>query len=155
MKYWLVAFAVAALIPAAAPAVEVVGVANPTLRSVPLTLTAGGKRLHYTVEVAATPLEQNRGLMFRTHMARNHGMIFPFVPPRTASFWMENTVLPLDLIFIAPDQRVLTIAANATPYSRDLIESGGVVAAVLELNAGAAATIGLKPGDRVDYTLPR
>ncbi len=155
MKYWLVAFAVAALVPGAAPALEVVGVANPALRTVPLTLTVAGKPLHYTVEVAATPLEQNRGLMFRTHMARNHGMIFPFVPPRPASFWMENTVLPLDLIFIAPDQRVLTIAANATPYSRDLIDSGGVVAAVLELNAGVAARIGLKPGDRVDYTLPR
>lgn len=128
-------------------------VANPTLRSVPLTLTARGKLQHYTVEVAATPLEQERGLMFRTTMPRRHGMIFDFVPAKQASFWMENTVLPLDLIFIAPDHRVLSIGADAKPYSRDTIDSGGVVSAVLELNAGEAARIGLRVGDRAGYKL--
>ena len=152
-------FAVAALlligVPARVAALEPPPVANPQLRSVPLALDARGKVHRYTVEVAATALEQSRGLMFRTRMGAHRGMIFPFEPPRTATFWMENTVLPLDLIFIAPDHRVLTIAANAKPYSRDIIDSGGVVAAVLELNVGAAAKIGLQPGDRVDYTLAR
>jgi len=129
--------------------------ANAQLRTVPLTLTARGRARSYTVEVAATALEQDRGLMFRTRMTAHRGMIFPFEPPRTATFWMENTVLPLDLIFIAPDRRVLRIAADARPYSREIIASGGVVAAVLELNAGTAARIGLQPGDRVEYTLGR
>ncbi len=129
--------------------------ANPTLRSVPLSLTARGKTQRYTVEVAATPLEQERGLMFRTTMPRHHGMIFLFDPPKQATFWMENTVLPLDLIFIAPDNRVLSIGANAKPYSRDIIDSGGTVSAVLELNAGEAARIGLQVGDRVGYQLGR
>lgn len=129
--------------------------ANPTLRSVPLTLRARGKIHHYTVEVAATPLEQERGLMFRTTMARHQGMIFLFDPPKQATFWMENTVLPLDLIFIAPDNRVLSIGADAKPFSKDIIDSGGVVGAVLELNAGEAARIGLRVGDRVGYRLGR
>lgn len=119
-----------------------------------LTLEADRGRHKYSVEVAATPEQQERGLMFRTRMAANQGMIFPFAPPRPASFWMENTILPLDIVFIGADSRVLNVAANAKPYSRDLIQSAGVAAAVLELNAGEAARIGLKPGDRVRYTLP-
>ncbi len=130
-------------------------VANPTLRSVPLTLTAHGKVQRYRVEVAATPLEQERGLMFRKTMSRRHGMIFSFDPPKPATFWMVNTVLPLDLIFIAPDHRVLSIGADAKPYSREIIDSGGTVSAVLELNAGEAAHIGLRVGDKVGYTLTR
>ena len=119
-----------------------------------LTLEVERGRQKYSVEVAATPEQQERGLMFRTQMAANQGMIFPFAPPRSASFWMENTILPLDIVFIGADSRVLNVAANAKPYSRDLIQSAGVAAAVLELNAGEAARIGLKPGDRVRYSLP-
>ncbi len=130
-------------------------IANPALHAVPMTLTARGKVQRYIVEVAATSLEQERGLMFRTSMPRRHGMIFPFDPPKQASFWMENTVLPLDLVFIAPDHRVLHIGADAKPYSREIIDSGGIVSAVLELNAGEAARIGLQVGDRVEYALER
>jgi uncharacterized membrane protein (UPF0127 family) len=143
----------------AVPAVAFVGspitAAQPQLVMVPLTLVTATGRHSYQVEVAATPDQQEIGLMFRRAMAANHGMIFPFDPPREANFWMENTILPLDLVFIAADRTVHRIAASAKPYSRDIIESGGMVAAVLELGAGEAARIGLRPGDKVDYKLPR
>ncbi len=128
-------------------------VANPPLRTVALTLTAKGQPRRYTVEVARTEVEQARGLMLRKIMGRGHGMLFPMQPPREASFWMEGTYLPLDIIFIAPDHSVRRIAANAVPFSKTDIPSGGVAAAVLELNAGEAARIGLKAGDAVSYTL--
>ena len=125
-------------------------VANPPLATVPLKLG----RHRYSVELARTPTEQSRGLMQRKSMPRDHGMIFPMQPPREAAFWMEGTILPLDIIFIAPHRRVLTIAADTVPFSRAMIASNGIVAAVLELNAGEAKRIGLHPGARVDYRLP-
>lgn len=127
--------------------------ANPPLQTVALTLTAKGQPRRYTVEVAKTTVEQARGLMLRKVMGRGHGMLFPMAPPREASFWMEGTYLPLDIIFIAPDHSVRRIAANAVPFSKTDIPSGGVTAAVLELNAGEAARIGLKAGDAVSYAL--
>lgn len=140
--------------PATPAAALEITAAQPRLARVPLTLATRGGTHRYTVEVAATPREQELGLMFRTRMGRAEGMIFPFAPPRPASFWMENTVLPLDLVFIGADGRVLNIAADAKPYSRDLIYSQGAAAAVLELIAGEAARVGLQPGDAVGYTLP-
>ncbi len=128
-------------------------VANPPLQTVALTLTAKRQPHRYTVEVARTQVEQARGLMARRKMGRGHGMLFPLAAPREASFWMEGTYLPLDIIFIAPDHSVRRIAANAVPFSKADIPSGGTVAAVLELNAGEAARIGLQPGDAVSYTL--
>ncbi len=141
----------APVVPAAA--LEVIG-AQPTLARIPLTLSTRGGTRRYSVEVAATPLQQELGLMFRTRMGAHEGMIFPFAPPRPASFWMENTILPLDLVFIGANGRVLNIAADAKPYSRDLIWSSGAAAAVLELNAGEAARAGLRAGDAVTYKLP-
>ncbi len=136
---------------AAAPAAEPL-VANPPLPTVTLTLTAMGKPHRYRVEVARTTVEQARGLMLRKTMGRHHGMLFPVpAPPHEVAFWMEGTYLPLDIIFIAPDHSVRRIAANAVPFSRAEIPSEGPAAAVLELNAGEAARIGLKPGDAVTY----
>ncbi len=128
-------------------------VANAPLPTAALTLTAKGQPHRYTVELARTEVEQARGLMLRKTMARERGMLFPMDPPRAAAFWMEGTYLPLDIIFIAPDRTVLHIAADAVPFSRENIPSGGLTAAVLELGAGEAARIGLQPGDRVSYTL--
>lgn len=128
-------------------------IANPALSTIPLTLAAGGEKHQYTVELARTTTEQARGLMLRKTMARDHGMIFPMSPPREASFWMEGTYLPLDIVFIAPDRTVRRIAANAVPFSRADIPSGGTIAAVLELTAGEARRIGLRPGDKVSYSL--
>lgn len=141
--------------PLAAPAVTMLGAtAQPRLATTLLTLVTAGGKHPYRVELARTPEEQARGMMFRTRLARGEGMLFPFDPPREAAFWMENTPLPLDLVFIGTDGRVLNIAARAVPYSRAMIPSRGVAAAVLELNGGEAARIGLKPGDRALYRLP-
>jgi uncharacterized membrane protein (UPF0127 family) len=122
---------------------------NHDLARVPVTFKTAKGRFAYTLEVAATPAQQQCGLMFRKVMQRDVGMDFPVKPARSLSFWMENTILPLDLIFVGPDSRVLSIS-RGVPYSRDLIDSGGIAARVIELNAGEAARIGLKPGDRVE-----
>lgn len=105
----------------------------------------------FRVEVAGTPQEQARGLMFRTSMGDNEGMIFPRDTPRPASFWMKNTVIPLDIIFIGGDNRVLNIAANTTPYSLDPVPSAGPALAILELNGGRAAQLGIKAGALVSW----
>jgi uncharacterized membrane protein (UPF0127 family) len=104
-----------------------------------------------TVEVAATPEQQERGLMFRESMGPDNGMIFPYDPPKQVAFWMHNTVLPLDIIYIGTDHRVLNIAANAVPYSDEPLPSAGLVSAVLELNAGRAAQLGIAPGTEIDW----
>lgn len=121
------------------------------LKVIPLTVHRGERKLSFRVEVAATAQEQAKGLMFRTRMGPDEGMIFPMNPPRGASFWMRNTVIPLDLIFIGPDGRISNIAANAVPYDERPLLSVGVVKAVLELNGGRAAELGIVPGDRVEW----
>lgn len=116
-----------------------------------LTVTSGAKTHKFTVEIAATDEQQARGLMFRNELAPDRGMIFPMDPPRLASFWMKNTLIPLDIIFIAPDGRIANIAANTVPYSLDPVPSKGAVKAVLELAGGRAAELGIRPGDRVTW----
>lgn len=121
------------------------------LAVVPLTVTSKGKVHRFRVEVAATRAEQAQGLMFRTAMGRDEGMIFPMNPPRPAAFWMKNTVIPLDIIFVAPDGRIANIAAQTVPYSEVSLPSMGPVKAVLELNGGQAAELGIGPGDLVQW----
>jgi uncharacterized protein len=119
---------------------------------VPLTIsTARGPR-RFSVEVARTEQEQERGLMFRTALPKDGGMIFPMDPPRPATFWMKNTPLPLDMIFIRADGTIARIAADTVPYSLDLVDSGEPVAAVLEIAGGAAAAAGIEEGDRVSWS---
>ena len=89
--------------------------------------------------------------MFRTAMGADEGMIFPMDPPRGASFWMRNTVLPLDIVFIGTDGRISNIAANAVPYDQTPLSSVGLVKGVLELNGGRAAELGIVPGDKVEW----
>ena len=148
------ALALAAL-PAAAPAYATGSIAagrpQTGLKIVPLTIEAGGKRHAYKVEVAQTDAQQAHGMMFRTKMAPNTGMIFPMDPPRPAGFWMENTLIPLDLLFIGADGRIRNIVSNAVPKSRASLNSAGPVAAVLELAGGEADRIGAKPGDKVSW----
>lgn len=118
---------------------------------VPLTVT-GAKGVHvFQVEVARSFAEQEKGLMFRTFMGADEGMVFIRTPPDRAQFWMKNTVIPLDLVFIGADRRIESIAANAVPYSLRPIPSKGAVVAILELNGGRAAQLGLAPGDKVSW----
>lgn len=121
---------------------------------VPLTVESRGKSHNFAVEVASTEAEQAKGLMFRTEMAANEGMIFPRKAPAPAAFWMRNTVIPLDIIFIGPDRRILNIGANARPYDETPVPSTGPVIAILELNGGRAAELGLAPGDKVSWKEP-
>lgn len=111
--------------------------------------TASGEHT-FTVERAETPQHQARGLMHRRHMKADHGMLFTWPNERNASMWMSNTVIPLDMIFIKKDGRVHRVHANTVPFSETIIEAGALVLRVLELNAGTAARIGLKPGDKVE-----
>jgi uncharacterized membrane protein (UPF0127 family) len=122
-----------------------------------LTVTGATGNHALTVELARTPAEQERGLMFRTDLKPGGGMLFyPYPPdggpPRAANFWMKNTPTPLDIVFIRADGTIARITENTVPYSEAMIPSGEPVAAVLELVGGQAATLGLSEGDKV--TLP-
>lgn len=121
------------------------------LKVIDLTVESGGKKLPFRVELADTPEAQARGLMFRTSLGDNEGMIFPSATPEPRSFWMKNTPLSLDIIFIGVDGRILNIAANTVPYSLDSVRSNGIASGVLELRAGRAAALGIVPGDKVSY----
>ena len=129
-------------------------VAASGLALVPLTITQGTQVHRFTVEVAASPSEQERGLMMRTSLAPDTGMIFPFDPPKFASFWMKDTLIPLDLFFIRADGSIDRIAENAAPESLEPIVSGGEVAAVLELAGGSAARLGLDESAKVSWQKP-
>ena len=118
---------------------------------VPLEIASRNGRHHFTVEVARTSEQQGQGLMFRTSLAADMGMIFPFPQPRMASFWMRNTLIPLDMIFIRADGTIARIAANTAPQSEDSVSSGEPVAAVLEIPGGRAAELGIREGDRVTW----
>lgn len=121
------------------------------LEQVPLSVRTSVATHDFIVEVAATGAQQAKGLMFRTRLAPDRGMIFPFPEDRVASFWMKNTVIPLDIIFIRRDGTIESIAANTTPYSLAPVRSGGPVATVLEIAAGRAAELGIGPGDTVTW----
>lgn len=116
-----------------------------------LTIASGEKTHRFMVEVARTPQQQQTGMMNRNSLAPDRGMLFPYNTPQTVSFWMKNTLIPLDLIFIAPGGKILRIEENAVPYSLDQIPSGGPIEAVLELAGGRSAELKLKPGDQVDW----
>ena len=118
---------------------------------IPLKVT-GAKGAHaFDVELARSFAEQEKGLMFRTYLGADEGMLFLREPPDHASFWMRNTVIPLDIIFIGRDHRILNIAANAVPYDETPLPAAGIAAAVLELNGGRAAQLGIVAGDKVDW----
>ena len=146
--FGLAAFAVAGCAPSAAQAPN--GAATGAHAAlVPLTIKTAKGVVHYHVEVATTGDEQARGLMYRTSLPHHGGMIFPMAPARFASFWMKNTYIPLDIIFIRPDGSIARIAANAVPENLATIDSGEPVSAVLEIIGGGAAANGIVEGDVV------
>jgi uncharacterized membrane protein (UPF0127 family) len=121
------------------------------LSLVPLQIQSGGRTHDFTVEVALTPEQQAQGLMFRESLGPNEGMIFPFPSPRPASFWMKNTLIPLDMIFIRPDGTIGRIAVNTVPRSLEPVAFNEPTAAVLELAGGRSVQLGIKAGDRVSW----
>jgi len=109
-----------------------------------------GSGVHaFSVELATTDEERSRGLMFRKELPEGQGMLFDFFRDQPVSFWMHNTYIPLDMIFIRGDGHILRIAENTEPLSDRLVPSGGPVRAVLEVIAGTARKLGITPGDQV------
>jgi uncharacterized membrane protein (UPF0127 family) len=107
----------------------------------------------FSVEVAATEQEKETGLMYRKELADGKGMLFDFSPEQEVSMWMKNTYIPLDMIFIRADGRILRIAENTEPLSTRIIPSRGLAKGVLEVIAGTAKKYGIEPGDRVGHPL--
>lgn len=107
----------------------------------------------FTVEMATTEQERETGLMFRKELAEGRGMLFDFSPQQHVSMWMKNTFIPLDMIFIRADGRILRIAENTEPQSEKIISSGGLTKGVLEVIGGTARKYGIEPGDKVAHPL--
>jgi uncharacterized protein len=118
---------------------------------VPLTIRSANGTHEFTVEVAATPQQQERGLMFRKSLAGDRGMIFPYSPAQEVAFWMKNTLIPLDIIFIRTDGTIARIT-KAKPMDETPLPSGEPVATVLEIRGGRAAELGIKVGDVASWT---
>ena len=116
-------------------------------------VTVDGRSYAFDVELALSADQQTQGLMFRRVLAADAGMLFDFHRVRPVSMWMKNTLLPLDMIFIADDGTVAGIAERTIPQSLDIISSPGPVRAVLEVNGGTASRLGIKAGDRVRHSL--
>ncbi|MGV6871713.1 DUF192 domain-containing protein [Pseudochelatococcus sp. B33] len=114
-----------------------------------LTITTASGPHRFEVEIARTDEEQARGLMGRRYLPADRGMIFDYPDVRPVSMWMENTFISLDMLFVDAEGKIVRIAERAEPLSRRFIPSGAPVRAVVELNAGTAARIGAKVGDRI------
>jgi uncharacterized membrane protein (UPF0127 family) len=123
---------------------------QPRLPTEPLVIvTRDGRRLAFTVEMALSLEQQTIGLMFRTEVRPDEGMLFDWGAPRESAMWMRNTLIPLDMVFIAADGRIHRIAERTTPLSLATVESRGPVRATLELAGGAAERLDIRVGDRV------
>ena len=119
----------------------------------PLEIATSSGQHSFSVEVMRTDEQRARGLMNRRFMAQDRGMLFDFKREEPVAMWMKNTYLSLDMVFIDKSGNVVNIAENTEPLSERIIPSAGPVLAVLELNAGTARRIGLKPGDRLRHSL--
>ena len=149
MRIFLTALALSLALPMAAcsrDASEAESVAT-----IPVTIEMAGTMHRFDVEVARSDAEQKQGLKFRTSLPANSGMLFPFEKPRIASFWMQDTLIPLDMIFIRADGSIDRIAENTIPESLEPVVSGGEVSAVLELAGGTAARLGIDETAKVTW----
>jgi uncharacterized protein len=107
----------------------------------------------FSVEIADTDATREKGLMYRKSLPEGSGMLFDFHDEQDVGFWMQNTYIPLDMLFIRADGRILRIAENTEPLSTRVIRSGGPVRAVLEVIGGTARKLGIAPGDRVAHPI--
>jgi len=116
-----------------------------------LTIVAGGHQRRFRVWIADTPARRAQGLMFVKQLGADRGMLFLFDPAQYTSFWMKNTYIPLDLLFVAPNGRITNVVERAVPFSTDPLPSAGPVTGVVELAGGTASRLGIKAGDQVVY----
>jgi len=122
-----------------------------TANAEPLVIHTGGSAYKFEVEVVTTPETRAQGLMFRKAMPPNAGMLFIYPGEQPVSFWMKNTLIPLDMLFVKADGSIAHIAHNAVPMDETPIDSGAAVKAVLEINGGTANALGIREGDKVEY----
>lgn len=118
---------------------------------VPLTIVAENGTHSFMVEEAKTLAQQARGMMWRDEMGDDEGMIFEFAEPKVATIWMKNTAIPLDILFVRSNGKILKIEHMAQPYKLRSASSEAVIAAVVELKGGRALELGIKPGDTVQH----
>lgn len=126
---------------------------SPPTKTEILTLDTAGGPVTVSIEIARTPEQKAKGLMFRKSLDDRSGMLFPYEQAQEITMWMKNTYIPLDMVFIRGDGTVHRIEAMTEPFSLATIASQGLVTAVLELNGGAAARLGLKAGDKVRHAV--
>ena len=145
-----VALVMAACAPASGPQAAPAGVITglPTER---VRIVSDKGPVDFVMEIAADDPSRQQGLMYRKKMAHDRGMIFEFFQPQPLQFWMRNTRIPLDIIFIGPDARIRSIVAQAKPFDETSVPRSGPVVgrAVVEINGGLASKLGIKPGDLV------
>lgn len=134
-------------------AVPVLAQPQPTLPQSDLVIHTAKGPQRFKVELADNDATRARGMMFRTSMAPDAGMLFDFKQEQMASFWMRNTLIPLDMLFIKADGTILNIHQRAIPHDESGINSTGPVRAVLEVNGGTVSRLGIKPGDRVEHAI--
>jgi uncharacterized membrane protein (UPF0127 family) len=118
-----------------------------------LTIETHNGPVRFNVEIADDEAERNQGLMYREPLPDDRGMLFHFQTPEHASFWMRNTPASLDIIFIGVDGRILNIADHTTPYSEAAVPAAGLTRGVLEIRAGRAEELGIRPGDHVRHRI--
>jgi len=126
---------------------------GPDARTEQLTIETANGPVRLNVEVADDDNERQHGLMYRQSLPDDRGMLFDFPQPERASFWMHNTPLSLDIIFIGTDGRILNVADHTTPYSDSPIPAAGLTRGVLEIRAGRAEELGIRAGDRVRHRI--
>src|SRR5438270_7757344 len=118
-----------------------------------LTIISATGPHRFRVELAETPAQLTQGLMFRTSLAPDAGMLFEYQQPTAATMWMRNTLIPLDMLFVDARGRIVNIHERAVPQSLDLIAAAAPVRAVIELNGGTGARLGIAPGDQVVHPI--
>jgi uncharacterized protein len=149
-RRWI--FAVAATLLLAAPDIAAWAQLQQFAKSSLVIDSASGPH-RFSIELAETPAQMEQGLMFRREMAPDAGMLFDYRTPSMAMMWMKNTLIPLDMLFVGADGRIVNIHERAVPESLDTIAAAAPVRAVIELNAGTCARLAIKPGDRVIYPI--
>jgi len=152
MKSWLLiasVFFLSGCVPEEKICAEIIN--NQNQNQVIIQTEACGKPVGFDVEVALTPKQQIQGLMNRESMPEDAGMLFMFNKEAERGFWMKNTLIPLDIIFIKQDGRIHHIHSNAKPHDLTSIKSKGPVIAVLEINGGLSQELGIKVGDVIHH----